>query len=281
MSSPDVFQPPNLDRCPIFLYKFYEAKRPENFSNTDDPFYVAAVTNNKNPKPNEQWFLRGPIGKNKLANIMKKMAVTANLPGVGEKRFTNTSVRKTLVQTMTDNNVPDNLQVYVTGHKNTQSLNNYRTLNDTQKHAISHLLTNPGNPVNNVNKSLPNPSSTAVRSSATVSSPSFPLEIEFPSTTHSSTAVTLRQGNDRTVGLQQSHISVDSRMAASARGVVDHLSQSSESVRRSNTNHDGQMESIFAGSMIRDCNMTVNVTYNYNTVNNHKRRRIVIESDSD
>lgn len=41
---------------------------------------------------------------------------------------------------MKDRNVPDNLQVYVTGHKNSQSLN--RTLNSHQKYGISNMLTN-------------------------------------------------------------------------------------------------------------------------------------------
>ena len=43
---------------------------------------------------------------------------------------------------MTDNNVPDSLQVYGTGHKNASSLNNYRTLNDRHKYAISQMLSN-------------------------------------------------------------------------------------------------------------------------------------------
>lgn len=82
--------------------------------------------------------MRGPVGKNKLDNMMKNMAKQANLPGM--ERLTNTSVRKSLVQKMTDNQVPDSLQVYVTGHKNTQSLNNYRTLNDRHKYMISSML---------------------------------------------------------------------------------------------------------------------------------------------
>lgn len=66
------------------------------------------------------------------------MAKEAGLPE--NKHYTNTSVRKTLVQKMTDNNVPDTLQVYVTGHKNVGSLNNYRSLSDNHKMAISYIL---------------------------------------------------------------------------------------------------------------------------------------------
>ena len=40
---------------------------------------------------------------------------------------------------MTDNNVPDTLQVYVIGLKNVGSLNNYRSLSDTLNMVISNI----------------------------------------------------------------------------------------------------------------------------------------------
>ena len=70
---------------------------------------------------------------------METMTEEADLPQ--NKRFTNTSVRKTLVQKMTDHNVPDTLQIYVTGHKSIGSLNNHRSLRDNHKMAISNILT--------------------------------------------------------------------------------------------------------------------------------------------
>jgi hypothetical protein len=130
--------PDNRERCPVHTYICYQARRPEDFCNQNDPFYLAPVTNNLSPSLTERWFLRGPVGANKLQSLMRKMAKKANLPK--NKRITNTSVRKTLVQKMTDRNVPDSLQVYVTGHKNPSSLNNYRTLNDSHKYAISSIL---------------------------------------------------------------------------------------------------------------------------------------------
>ncbi|KAJ8311334.1 hypothetical protein KUTeg_010689 [Tegillarca granosa] len=130
--------PENRERCPVYTYMSYQSLRPADFCKSGDPFYLAVVTNNKSPAMNEKWFLRAPIGVNKLQNIMKLMAKEACLPQ--NKRITNTSVRKTLIQKMTDS-----LQVYVTGHKNTGSLNNYRTLNNTHKHAISHILSTTEN----------------------------------------------------------------------------------------------------------------------------------------
>ena len=107
---------------------FYRSKRPDDFCRHDDPFHLAVVTDNKQPAVNARWFLRAPIGKNKIEGIVKKMAEEADLPK--NKRFTNISVCKPLVQKMTDNEVKDTLQVYLTGHKNVGSLNNYQSLTD-------------------------------------------------------------------------------------------------------------------------------------------------------
>ena len=59
-----------------------------------------------------------------------------------DKRLTNTSVRKHLCQKLMENQVPDTQAVQITGHKNPNSLNNYRSLNSAQKNHISSLLAN-------------------------------------------------------------------------------------------------------------------------------------------
>ena len=129
------------ERCPILTYMTYKEKRPENFSNPMDPFYLACNTKTKNPLPGQTWFLKGPVGKNKLNNLMKTMATRANLPDLENgKRLTNTSVRKALCQKLLNANVPDTQAIHVTGHKNAQSLNNYRQLSNFQQAKLSNLL---------------------------------------------------------------------------------------------------------------------------------------------
>lgn len=128
--------PDNPEKCPVSTYMLYRVKRPDGYSKHDDPFYISVVTNEKLPRIQDRWFISSPIGVNKL-NIMK-IVKNAGLPD--NKRITNTSVRKTLLQRMTNSNVTNTLHVYVTGHKNIQSLGNYRTINDTQKYAISSIL---------------------------------------------------------------------------------------------------------------------------------------------
>ena len=80
--------------------------------------------------------------ENKLNTIIKEMAKKADLPDREFKRFTNTSVRKHLYQKLFENNIPDSQAIYITDHKNPQSLNNYRQLKNKQKHCMSTLLAN-------------------------------------------------------------------------------------------------------------------------------------------
>ncbi|XP_033727679.1 glutamine-rich protein 1-like [Pecten maximus] len=129
----------NPERCPVKIYKTYKEKRPCDFSGNDHPFYLAASTI-KSPTMYDQWFSRCPVGQNKLKNLMKTMTINANIKG--EKRLTNTSVRKHLCQKLLENDIPDTQAVQITGHKNPNSLNNYRAMTSAQKRNISSMLCN-------------------------------------------------------------------------------------------------------------------------------------------
>ena len=139
-NKPRMYEMPETPgRCPVNIYKTYRDKRPQGYSNPDDPYYIAATTV-VNPGPNQAWFMRGPVGQNKLKTTMKRMVSRANMQS--DKRLTNTSVRKHLCQKLMENQVPDTQAVQITGHKNPNSLNNYRSLNSAQKNHISSLLAN-------------------------------------------------------------------------------------------------------------------------------------------
>jgi hypothetical protein len=101
--------PANKYRCPVGMYKEYRNRRPRGFCNSTDPFYRAVVINKENPRIDDQWFLRGPVGKNKINNILKNMVKIAKLPEHETKRLTNSSVRKHLCQKLMDKNVPMNM----------------------------------------------------------------------------------------------------------------------------------------------------------------------------
>lgn len=273
---PRMYASPNFpDRCPVELYKLYNDKRPTDYCNPTDPFYIATVTHTKTPGPNQRWFLRGPVGIHKIKEMMKRMAKNAELPE--DKRLTNTSVRKTLVQRMTDCNVPDNLQVYVTGHKRPESLNNYRQLGNVHKKQISNLLThNSAQP--QATLCAPTPSSStnyppiAAPTQSHIASGSkancFPLA--GPSNSHDSSS---------TVQLYDPSVSKSNPINISSDGGLvpsqSNVTSSTQLSQQSNTRFS--MESIFAGTTING-----NVNVNFNNYSSSKRRRIrVIASDSD
>ena len=71
------------------------------------------------------------------------MAKNAALPEMTEgKRLTNTSIRKRLCQKLLTANVPDTHAIHITGHKNSDSLNHYRSLTNLQQRNISNILSN-------------------------------------------------------------------------------------------------------------------------------------------
>lgn len=128
----------NIYKCPVAVYKQYSVLRPADFCRPEDPFYLATHTNPNNMKQTDQWFKRQPIGVNKLSSLMKRMVEKAGLPS--DKRLSNHSARKHLVQKLSENNVPPTQIMQITGHKNVQSVNNYSNLNENQHKQISKIL---------------------------------------------------------------------------------------------------------------------------------------------
>ena len=141
------------ERNPVFLYKLYKAKRPESYIDNNAPFYLGVNHSNasKADLPTLKWFKPQPMGVNKLNSLMKDCA---QLAGIGkDKRITNHSARKTLVQKLQDNNIPPTQIVQITGHKNLQSVNNYSSLREQQQQDISSILSSVPN-VSNARSSL-------------------------------------------------------------------------------------------------------------------------------
>ena len=130
--------PDDSNKCPVAAFKLFKEKRPMNYSTSTDPYYIAPVTNDTNPDLTERWFLRQPVGVNKLSSLMTNMAKNAGLDT--HKKLTNHSARKYLVQTLRDQNVAPTSIMQVTGHKNVNSITNYSCLSEENQHYISDLL---------------------------------------------------------------------------------------------------------------------------------------------
>ena len=76
------------------------------------------------------------MGVNKLTSFMKTMAGKADF----ERRLTNHSARKQMMQKLDDNNVPPTHITQLTGHRNLQSVKNYSTLSKEQQKNMSLIL---------------------------------------------------------------------------------------------------------------------------------------------
>ena len=128
----------NPEQCPVAAYKLFRSKRPKKYCGAEDPFYIAPIPTNPFPSSSERWFISQPVGVNKLCSIMSNMCRAA---GVSEdKRLTNHSARKFLVQTLTGARIADRDIMQVTGHKNVQSIRNYSQITEEDHRGISNLL---------------------------------------------------------------------------------------------------------------------------------------------
>ena len=70
--------------------------------------------------------------------MMKRMVASANIQT--NKKTSNNSARKFLIQKPNDSNVPQNRIMQISGHKNVSFINNYSHINQTQHKDISRIL---------------------------------------------------------------------------------------------------------------------------------------------
>ena len=157
----------DLNKCPIRAYKLYKVHRPNNYKTPDSPFFVA-VNNTWQYGTQRQWYKNSPMGQKLLSGVMKTMAHKA---GLGDKRVSNHSVRKTMCTTLLQKNVPPTIIAQLSGHKNVASLSNYAVASGDQQKAMCAILQGRGT------RSRPT-------SSAVSTAPPLPLECDTTSTPH-------------------------------------------------------------------------------------------------
>jgi len=119
--------------CPVKVYNAFCDKRPLDCCQSDSRFYLTPI---KNPKGNV-WFSSQPMGKTKIGELFKTMSSVAGLTG----RFTNHSIRRTSINSLLDSGVHETKVAQLTGHKNIQSINSYRTVSEQHQKEMSHILT--------------------------------------------------------------------------------------------------------------------------------------------
>ncbi|XP_073258936.1 uncharacterized protein KIAA1958-like [Porites lutea] len=135
---PKMLATDGSEKDPIVVYKLYAQKRPEKMSKDDSPFYLAVNNNLKAESLQaKEWFKVGPVGINKLNGLMKTMAQKA---GINNERLRNHSGRKTMIQTLSENDIPPTHIAQLSGHKNLKSIENYSKVSTKQQMKMSQVL---------------------------------------------------------------------------------------------------------------------------------------------
>ena len=107
-----MFSVPGSEKDPVAAYKLQAKKRPTEVNDSDAPFYLA-VNNCTEQESSKPWIKKSAVGQNKLNSLMRKMAEKAGLgPNV-----TNHSGRKTMIQALTNNDIPATDIIHLSGHK--------------------------------------------------------------------------------------------------------------------------------------------------------------------
>ena len=136
--------PNHPDKCPVKLFLEYSLKRPSDMKHPDTPMFL--LSSRKAPsdfrKPfelNDIWYHSKAAGLNTLCKTTKTMVDILQMD-VGNRKITNTSVRKMVVNTLGNKGVPHKRIMAYTGHKSSASLIHYDCLNCEEGTEISNLL---------------------------------------------------------------------------------------------------------------------------------------------
>jgi len=165
--APKMFATDGSERDPVVVYKLYARKRPEKMNDDESPFYLAVNnTLKKESLQTKEWFKAAPVGINKLNSLMKTMAQKA---GINNERLRNHSGRKTMIQTLSENDILPTHIAQLSGHKNLKSLESYSTVSTKQEMQMSKLLSGytSGSATKTSSEKTANPAATSSPNSET------------------------------------------------------------------------------------------------------------------
>ena len=124
------------ERCPVALFREFIRRRPSTLQQSG-PFYLALKTNRHSE--DEIWYKAQPMGVNKI-NFMMKDIIAGTTLETSEKRFSNHSARKTVVNKMKKANLERSAIAKVTGHRNLQSLDDYDEADEIEQRSLSWAI---------------------------------------------------------------------------------------------------------------------------------------------
>ena len=138
------FGPPayatGTERCPVGLYRFFEAQRPKAMNEVGSPLYLAINTTGWN-NSKSSWYLEAPLGKNTMGSFLSKArALLEQDTGSSSGKVSNHSCRKAGITRMLEADVPPHLVAQLSGHKRVESLQSYHSASKKQQKRMSDIL---------------------------------------------------------------------------------------------------------------------------------------------
>ena len=119
------------------FHKTFKSHRPVEMNKPESPFYLA-VRHNRSSQDNV-WYMKSPLEKNEIGKLLSTAAQKAGLQREG-KQITNHSVRKRCISRLPDADIPENFVAQPSGHKNTESLQSYKSASSTHQRRMSLTL---------------------------------------------------------------------------------------------------------------------------------------------
>lgn len=134
---PKMFATDGTEKDPVVVYKFFAKKRSEEMIQDDAPFYLTVNNTLKGDSlARKSWFKSGAVGVNKLNSLMKTMLQKA---AIENERLENHSGRKTMIQMLSEHDIPSKQIAQLSGHKNLKSVENYSTVSTFSTKQQMHM----------------------------------------------------------------------------------------------------------------------------------------------
>ena len=117
------------EKDPVAAYKLYAKKTTNRNERQRRSILPRCKQLHKTRISSKLWFKTSAVGQRKLNTLTRKMAEKAGL-GANVK---NHSGRKTMIHSLTNNNIPATDIIQLSGHKNLQSVTNYSVVPEKQQ----------------------------------------------------------------------------------------------------------------------------------------------------
>ena len=115
----------NPDICPVRTLLVFNRRKTEEQRQPDQPFMMSIKQSAQAaPKEQQYWFTKQRMGLHRIAQLLPDACREVGIDPKAE-RYTNTSIRKTLLEGGVEQGVPHIILSRVAGHKNANSLQSY------------------------------------------------------------------------------------------------------------------------------------------------------------